>query len=254
MSKFLIDEPFIQVSVSLMLEIGQARAIVLQKLHSLTLNGKPYLATYQDCNELLPFISYDSFKRILVWLEAKNLIISKNEPGKREKSYYLNFKAMSAQGFEIIESSIFHKNYQNKKMSFILPSLVNLVGLTSAIFLQDLYYQNGKNFSQMTQKKINKWVPYVGLRQIKILFYDLQIIEIIKSEFHDESIYHEGRHYSVNKQKIDELLMSSVAESQENGQNHKRSGGVDNSLIVDNFDDQSRKRSPMKSQKITNTL
>ena len=254
MSKFLIDEPFIQVSVSLMLEIGQARAVVLQKLHSLTLNGKPYLATYQDWNELLPFVSYDNFKRILIWLESKNLIISKSEQGKRRKYYSLNPKALSAQGFEIIESSIFHKNYSNKKMSFILPSLVNLVGLTSAIFLQDFYYQNGNNFSQMTQKEINKWIPYVGLRQVEILFRDLQIIEIIKSEFRDESSKHDGKHYSVNKPRIDDLLISSVAEIAKNGESRKRSGGVDNSLIVDNFEDQSRKRSGLKSQKIGTSL
>jgi hypothetical protein len=249
-SKFLINEPFLQVSVSLMLEIGQSKAIVLQKLHSLTIDGKPFLATYKDWHSILSFISDEHLKRILVWLEGKKLIISKKEKGKRSNCYSINFNGLSGQGFEIIGSSIFHKKYQNKKMSFILPSLVNLVGLTSAIFLQDFYYQNENGFSQMTKNEINKWVPYVGFRQIKILFHDLQKKEIIKSEFRDESSKNDGKYYSVDRLKIHELLISSLAESPENGQNHKRSGIVDNSLIVDNFQDQNHKRSPLKPQKI----
>ncbi len=228
-----------------MLEIGQSKAIVLQKLHSMTMDGKLYSCTYQDWRKLIPYISYDQIKRILIWLENKNLVASKIEKNKSRRCYSVNYKSMSAQGFEVVESSIFHKKYQNKKMSFILPSLVNLVGITSAIFLQDLYYQHGNEYGQMTQKEINKWVPYTGLRQVEILFRNLQKMEIIKSEFRDESNKHDGKYYLVNRQKIDELLISP-----ENGQSRKRSGGVDNSLIVDNFNNQSRKRSGLKSQKI----
>jgi hypothetical protein len=249
-SKFLINENFIQVSCNLMLEIGQSRAIVFQKLYSITGKKKQYLATYQDLHSLMPFISIKHLKRILVWLESQDLIVCAQEKGKRSKWYSINFESLASQGFEIIESCIFPKNYKSKKLSFILPSLVSLVGITSGIFLQDFYYKNGSNYSQMTQKEINKWVPYVGLRQVEILFHNLQSKGVIKSEFRDGSNKHDGKYYLINKQKIDEMLSCNTTKVCENSRSNVRSLPVDNSASVDNFASQMDKRSGLSGQKI----
>ena len=241
MSKLLINEPYIPVSVALMLKIKPSRAIVLQKLYSLTIIKNNYLADFQDWNGLIPYLSDDQLKNILIWLEGNNLIISKSEKGKRGKWYSINLKGITEFGLEVIEDYIFPMSRKNKKKSFILPSLVKLVGIPSAIIIQDFYFNNGIAFYQMKHKKIiNEFIYFKSRRQIEIIFQDLQNRDIFKSELRDDSNKNEGKFYAVNKRNIYALLGVCFTEYVENEQNEARSEPVDKSLIVDNFNNQNR--------------
>ena len=228
-SKFLINEPFIEVSRALTLELKLSPAIVLQKLHSLTINSNSFLATYKDWHDEIPFLSDEQLKKILIKLNDKGYITSEKLKGSRARQYSINNKYLSSQGFETVGHFIMPTISSDKYMLFILPTLAKhkKIGIAASIILQHMHYliknnpieRVGYSWCEVTYPIINLITPFISLRQIMRIFKDFRKNNLIIFESSNKDVHNSVNFYRINYEQLDVVLKKPISKLSAENQN-----------------------------------